>query len=79
VVLYELFTGKNPFLKDNVSLTLNEIMSYDESALPAALTGVPEKIRNVILKLLKKIQLKDTLLLPRCSELSIFNPISQRS
>ncbi len=30
IVIYEIFTGKNPFLKENVNLTLNEIMAFDE-------------------------------------------------
>ncbi len=54
VVLFELFTGKNPFLKDNVSLTLNEINSYDESELEEKLTDVKEPYKEILLKLLKK-------------------------
>ncbi|MEW6701441.1 MAG: serine/threonine-protein kinase [Bacteroidota bacterium] len=54
VVLFELFTGKNPFLGDNVSLTLNEIISYDEMALEEKLNDLPEHLKKVLLKLLKK-------------------------
>ncbi len=54
VVLTELFTGQNPFLKENVSLTLNEINSYDETALVEKLSGVPENIKEILLVLLKK-------------------------
>ncbi len=54
VVLFELFTGKNPFLKDNVSLTLNEINSFDESVLEDKLTNVKEPYNEILLKLLKK-------------------------
>lgn len=54
VVLYELYTGKNPFLKDNVSLTLNEINSYDEDLLEENLSDVDENIKNIIIKLLRK-------------------------
>jgi len=54
VVLFELFTGKNPFLKDNVSLTLNEINSFDENLLEEKLYGVQENIKKIILVLLKK-------------------------
>lgn len=54
VVLFELYTGKNPFLRDNVSLTLNEINGYDEFTLEEKLTGVSDQIKKVLLKLLKK-------------------------
>ncbi len=54
VVLTELFTGQNPFLKENVSLTLNEINSYDETALEEKLSGVTENIKEILLVLLKK-------------------------
>ncbi len=54
VVLFELFSGKNPFLKDNISMTLNEIIGMNESSLEEKLNAVPEKYRNVLLKLLKK-------------------------
>ncbi|MCX6175022.1 MAG: serine/threonine protein kinase [Ignavibacteriales bacterium] len=54
VVLAELFTGQNPFLKENVSLTLNEINSYDETTLEEKLSGVQENIREILLVLLKK-------------------------
>jgi serine/threonine protein kinase len=54
VVLFELYTGKNPFLKDNVSLTLNEINSYDESLLEGKISSVNDTVKQIILKLLKK-------------------------
>jgi serine/threonine protein kinase len=54
VVLYELYTGKNPFLKDNVNLTLNEINSYNESLLDEKLSDVNENVKEIILKLLRK-------------------------
>lgn len=54
VVLYELFVGKNPFLKDNISLTLNEIMAFDETEIFNELEDQPEQIRTVLTKLLKK-------------------------
>jgi len=54
VVLTELFTGQNPFLKENISLTLNEINSYDETDLEGKLLSVPENIKEILLVLLKK-------------------------
>ncbi|MEG8946735.1 serine/threonine-protein kinase [Rosettibacter firmus] len=54
VVVYEMFTGKNPFLKENVTLTLNEIMSYNENAIVEEISNVPDEIKNIITRLLKK-------------------------
>ncbi len=54
VVIYELYTGKNPFLKDNVTLTLNEIMSFNEDAVKENLEGLDDEIRNILTGLLKK-------------------------
>jgi serine/threonine-protein kinase len=58
VVLVELFTGKNPFLKDNVSLTLNEIMSYNENVISSQIENLPQEIKDVLFNLLRK-NLKD--------------------
>lgn len=54
VVIYELFTGKNPFLKENVTLTLNEIMSFNENNIADGLAEVPQEIRQILIRLLKK-------------------------
>jgi serine/threonine-protein kinase len=53
VVLFELFTGKNPFLKENVSLTLNEINSFEESSLIEKIVEA-QGVNNILLRLLKK-------------------------
>lgn len=58
VVLVELFTGKNPFLKENVSLTLNEIMSYNENVISSQIENLPQEIKDVLFNLLRK-NLKD--------------------
>ncbi|MCX7798200.1 MAG: protein kinase [Melioribacter sp.] len=54
VVVYEIYTGKNPFLRENVTLTLNEIMSFNENNIVEGLQNVPSDIKEIILKLLKK-------------------------
>jgi eukaryotic-like serine/threonine-protein kinase len=54
VVLLELFTSKNPFLKENVTLTLNEINSFNEDSLNEQLAGAPEKYKDIFAKLLRK-------------------------
>ncbi len=54
VVLVELFTGKNPFLKENISLTLNEIMAYDENVILKFTTDLPQDIKDILFHLLRK-------------------------
>ncbi len=54
VLLYELFAGKNPFLKENVTLTLNEIMSYSEDSLEENLKVIQPEIKDVLYRLLRK-------------------------
>ncbi len=54
VLLYELFTGKNPFLKENVTLTLNEIMSYNEDSLEENLKDIQQEIKDVLFHLLRR-------------------------
>ncbi|MBA4319643.1 MAG: hypothetical protein C0412_14680, partial [Flavobacterium sp.] len=54
VVLYEMFTGKNPFLKENVSLTLNEIMAFDEGLVSKGLDEQEQSIKDVIYHLIRK-------------------------
>ncbi|MGK9369357.1 serine/threonine-protein kinase [Melioribacter sp. Ez-97] len=54
VVIYELYTGKNPFLKENVTLTLNEIMSFNEEAVKKNLEELDEDIKEILTNLLKK-------------------------
>ncbi len=54
VVLYEMFTGKNPFLKENVSLTLNEIMAFDEALVHKGLEDQEQSVKDVIYHLIRK-------------------------
>ena len=54
VVIVELFTGRNPFLKDNITLTLNEIMSYNESSITSKITDLPEDLKDVLHNLLRR-------------------------
>jgi eukaryotic-like serine/threonine-protein kinase len=53
VVLFELFTGRNPFLKENVSLTLNEINSFEENTLKDKIIE-SQAVNSILIKLLKK-------------------------
>ncbi len=54
VVLAEIFTGSNLFLKENVSLTLNEIMSFDESVISTKLESLSRHIKDILYHLLRK-------------------------
>ncbi|MDP3581489.1 MAG: serine/threonine-protein kinase [Ignavibacteria bacterium] len=54
VVLYEMFTEKNPFLKDNVSLTINENMAFDEDLVSKGLDEQKQQIKDVIYHLIRK-------------------------
>lgn len=54
VVLYEMFAGRNPFLKENVSLTLNEIMAFDEDLVSKGLDEQEQSIKDVIYHLIRK-------------------------
>ncbi|MEW6509167.1 MAG: serine/threonine-protein kinase [Bacteroidota bacterium] len=54
VVLFELFTGKNPFLKENVSLTLNEIIGFDEENLKTQTEKLSEPLNKILTRLLQK-------------------------
>lgn len=54
VVLFELFIGRNPFLKENINLTINEVMSFTDDGIADQIKDLPEKINSVLTKLLKK-------------------------
>ncbi|MEW6654982.1 MAG: protein kinase, partial [Bacteroidota bacterium] len=54
VVLYEMYAGKNPLLKENVSLTLNEIMAFDEDIISKGLNEQEQEIKDVIFHLIRK-------------------------
>lgn len=54
IVIYELYTGKNPFLGDNVSETINNILNKKEEDYIEQLKVIPEDIRQIVQSLLKK-------------------------
>ena len=54
VVFVELYTGKNPFLKENVTLTLNEIMSYEESSIEKRIEPLEPDLKNMLYHLLRR-------------------------
>ena len=54
VVLYELLTGKRPFVADNLEALLRKIMAGEPVAPSEARTGLPKSIDAVVLRAMKK-------------------------
>ncbi|NOY58821.1 MAG: serine/threonine protein kinase, partial [Calditrichaeota bacterium] len=54
VIAYELFVGKNPFLGSDVGATINNILTFDESRIPASLANTPAPWNEIIVGLLKR-------------------------
>jgi eukaryotic-like serine/threonine-protein kinase len=53
IVIYEIFTGINPFLGKDIGETINNLISYEESNI-SNYTSFPEKYSEVVKKLLRK-------------------------
>jgi serine/threonine-protein kinase len=58
IVTYELFTGNNPFLGNDVNETLNNIISFEEEKLSALTSQLPTEIKNLVTGLLQREQSK---------------------
>ncbi|MDH4192140.1 MAG: serine/threonine-protein kinase [Betaproteobacteria bacterium] len=54
VVLYELFTGRRPFLGDNLSDVLNKVLSEDPPPPSVLREGLTTEIDRILLKMLRK-------------------------
>ncbi|QOJ27572.1 MAG: serine/threonine protein kinase [Ignavibacteriales bacterium] len=54
IVVFELFTGRNPFVGSDINETLNNIMNYDESQFENEFETLPEEIRVIVRAVLKK-------------------------
>ncbi|MEE9554053.1 MAG: protein kinase [candidate division Zixibacteria bacterium] len=54
IVLYELITGKTPFKRDNEGATLKAIIEDNAEPLTRYRSDVPEKLQDVLSKLLEK-------------------------
>ncbi len=53
-VAYELLTGSNPFLGENINETLNNILTFNEEKIFAGTKNLPENIQQALKLLLKK-------------------------
>jgi serine/threonine-protein kinase len=54
IVTYELYTGINPFLGNDVNETLNNIINFEEEKLSALTSRLPDDIVNLVIGLLQK-------------------------
>jgi len=54
IVAYELFTGENPFVGNDVNSTINNIIRFDEERLLNELHSLPEEIQPLLQRLLRK-------------------------
>lgn len=53
IVIYELFTGTNPFLGSDISETINNILNFKNPASLEHLQILPPEIKEVVISLLK--------------------------
>ena len=58
IVTYELYTGINPFLGNDVNETLNNIISFEEEKLSSITSQLPVDIMNLVTGLLQREQSK---------------------
>ncbi len=54
ILVYELFTGRNPFLGKDINETINKIMSFDEKEIIASAGDLQPDIIELLTKLLRK-------------------------
>jgi serine/threonine-protein kinase len=54
IVIYELYTGKNPFLGNDVTDTINRVLRYGGTEELENLEQIPDEIRIIITGLLQK-------------------------
>jgi serine/threonine protein kinase len=54
IVIYELFTGVNPFLGREISQTINNILNFNEEENLSKLSSLPENVREAVKNMLRK-------------------------
>jgi len=54
IVVFELFTGRNPFVGSDINETLNNIMNFDEQQLEPEISRLPQDIAAIVRAVLKK-------------------------
>ncbi len=59
LVVYELFSGVNPILGDEITITINNIINFDDEKLINAIEKLPFEVRPAIKSMLqKKVELR---------------------
>lgn len=53
IIIFEIFTGTNPFLQNDINSTINRIMNFDESEIPGN-AELPDSYRSIVSGLIKK-------------------------
>jgi serine/threonine-protein kinase len=54
VVIYELFTDKNPLLGNDVNQTINNVINFDEEIFEIDTSEIPEKLKSILRNVLRK-------------------------
>jgi serine/threonine-protein kinase len=54
IVVFELFTGRNPFIGSDINETLNNIMNFDEQQLEPEIALLPQEIAAIVRAVLRK-------------------------
>lgn len=56
IVIYELYTGSNPFTGKTVSEVVNKTLSYDENSGSINYKKLPDNVRDAVISMLRKDQ-----------------------
>ena len=54
IVIYELFTGKNPFIGKDINDTINNILNFNIEKEIKQLSSIPSEVQNALLNLLHR-------------------------
>jgi serine/threonine protein kinase len=75
IVVYELFTGTNPFIGKDIKDTINNILDFNAEKDLKQLSSLPPKVQNVVINLLRKNFSKRTK--TALEALSFFEPLEE--
>ncbi|MHC1739375.1 MAG: serine/threonine-protein kinase [Ignavibacteriaceae bacterium] len=75
IVIYEMYTSVNPFVKSDINATINFILNYTEDSLDG-IKLLPEDIKEAVAKLLQKSKIKRT---KKCSDVLTQLNVSEES
>ena len=54
IVIYELFTGQNPFIGNDINDTINNVLNYNIEKDVKQISSLPPEVRDLLSNLLKK-------------------------